>query len=205
MLLACDVNRFWNHFKLGFWAGDSIAEINLTVQVRNHEGNVLYSKDVVAKGSEPNIQVAAGHNAKPALEQGLSKAIEDLFQDPAFIPSVLKASQDHSIPAQPVLTAAQLIRDPKVRELCAVLRSTDADELIHTLKLLRKPECSDAVPATLPLLRNEHPNVVRDACRTLAVIANKDVIPSIEPLLKDKRSDVRKDAQDAIAKLGAKP
>ena len=205
VLVSCDVNQFWNHFKMGFFAGDSIAEINLAVQVRNHEGNVFYSKEMAAQGLEPNIQIAAGHNAKAALEQGLSKAIEDLFQDPAFIPSLLKASKDHSIPSQPVLTAAQLIKDPKVREICAVLRSTDPEEIIHALKLLRKPECSDAVPAILPLLRHPHPNVVRDACRTLAVIANKDAIPSIEPLLKDKRSDVRKDAQAAIDKLRTKP
>jgi uncharacterized lipoprotein YajG len=92
VLVSCDLIEFWNHFKQGFWAGDSVAEINLTVQVKNHDGSVLFSKNVVAEGLEPNIQVAAGHNAKPALEQGLAKAIENLFQDPAFLPSLFKAA-----------------------------------------------------------------------------------------------------------------
>ncbi|HEY3864331.1 MAG TPA: YajG family lipoprotein [Verrucomicrobiae bacterium] len=91
-LVTCDVNEFWNRFKTGFWSGDSIASINLTVQVKNREGKVLFSKNVVAEGLEPNIQVAAGHNAQPALEQGLSKAIENLFQEPDFIPSLFKAA-----------------------------------------------------------------------------------------------------------------
>jgi hypothetical protein len=91
-LVSCDLIEFWNHFKQGFWAGDSIAEINMTIQVKNHDGAVVFSKNVVAEGLEPNIQVAAGHNAKPALEQGLSKAVENLLQDPAFIPSLFKAA-----------------------------------------------------------------------------------------------------------------
>jgi HEAT repeat protein len=83
------------------------------------------------------------------------------------------------------------------------LESGDPRDVIRTLKVLRSPEYSAAVPALLPLLQNENANVVRDACRTLAVIANKDVIPSIEPLLNDKRSAVRKDAQDAVNNLRA--
>jgi uncharacterized lipoprotein YajG len=92
VVVTCDLNQFWNHFKLGFWAGDSIAEINLTVSVKNHDGSVLFTKNVAAEGLEPNIQVAAGHNAKPALEQALAKAIENLFQDPAFLPALFKAA-----------------------------------------------------------------------------------------------------------------
>jgi hypothetical protein len=46
--------------------------------------------------------------------------------------------------------------------------------------------------------------VVRDACRTLAVLGNKDVIPLIEPLLNSPDSKVKKDAQDAITTLRSK-
>ena len=47
-------------------------------------------------------------------------------------------------------------------------------------------------------------HVIRDACRTLTVLANKDVIPSIEPLLTHPDKAVQKDAQDAIYALRAK-
>jgi len=92
VLVTCDLNKFWNHFKVGFWAGDSIAEFNFTITVKNHDGAVIYTKVEAADGLEPSVQVAAGHNAQPALEQALSKGIDDLFQDPAFIASLYKAA-----------------------------------------------------------------------------------------------------------------
>jgi HEAT repeat protein len=66
-------------------------------------------------------------------------------------------------------------------------------------------DAPEAVPSILPCLTSSNPNVIRDACRTLAVLGNKDVIASIEPLLKHSRADVRKDAQDAIDLLQARP
>jgi len=45
---------------------------------------------------------------------------------------------------------------------------------------------------------------MRGACRTLAVLGNKDLIPSIEPLLKDPDPAVQKDAQNAISELQSK-
>jgi HEAT repeat protein len=86
----------------------------------------------------------------------------------------------------------------------AELVKSDPGSVIRMLKLLRHPEYSAMVPAILPFLHHDSGNVIRDTCRTLAVIGNKDVIPNIQPLLQDKREDVRKDAQDAIAILKAK-
>ena len=56
----------------------------------------------------------------------------------------------------------------------------------------------------LPLLKHATPNVVRDACRSLAVLGGKDVIPSIEPLLSHPDAKVQKDAKDAIFALKSK-
>jgi uncharacterized lipoprotein len=92
VLVTCDLNKFNNHFKTGFWAGDSLAAIDLGIQVKNHEGGIVFTKDVMAEGLEANVQMAGGHNAKAALEQALAKAIENLFQDPAFLPSLYKAA-----------------------------------------------------------------------------------------------------------------
>jgi len=95
--------------------------------------------------------------------------------------------------------------DPEVERLCESLKAGKPDEVIRTLKLLRNMNAPEAVSKILPCLTHSNANVVRDACRTLAVLGDKDVIPSIEPLLQDSRSDVKKDAQDAIAKLRLKP
>jgi hypothetical protein len=52
-----------------------------------------------------------------------------------------------------------------------------------------------------PLLQDSNANVVRDACRTLAVVGDKSVVPSIEPLLQSPDKKIQKDAQDAIFAL----
>ena len=85
------------------------------------------------------------------------------------------------------------------------LGSCDPKDIIKLLKMVRSPEYVAMVPAILPLLHNNSANVIRDSCRTLAVMADQSVIPAIEPLLKDKRENVRKDAQDALAALRARP
>jgi len=91
-----------------------------------------------------------------------------------------------------------------IRDLCALLKASDLDEVEDGLKALRGLKAPEAVPAILPLLRHRSANIVRDACRTLAVLGNKDTIPSIEPLLKNAEPDVMKDAKDAISKLRSK-
>lgn len=97
----------------------------------------------------------------------------------------------------------------EVKVILGFLRSYDVDEVMDTLKVLRalkEPEAINQkiVADILPLLQDPETHVVRDACRTLAVLGNKDIIPAIQPLLKNSRSDIRTDAQDAIAKLNAK-
>lgn len=89
--VSVDLNKYYNRFKTGFFAGDSIAEIVLNVQVKGRDGSLIFSRNVVAEGLEPNIQVAAGHNAKASLEQALAKGITQLFDDANFVPALLKA------------------------------------------------------------------------------------------------------------------
>jgi len=92
-----------------------------------------------------------------------------------------------------------------IKDLCALLKASDLNEVEDGLKALRGLKAPEAVPSILPLLRHPSANIVRDACRTLAVLGNKDTIPSIEPLLKNAEPDVIKDAKDAISKLRSKP
>ena len=93
-----------------------------------------------------------------------------------------------------------------IKAICALLKSADAEEAIDGLKALRGLRAPQAVPQITPILKEtgRHPNVIRDACRTLAALGNKDVIPQIEPLLNHANAAIRKDAQDAIFVLKAK-
>ena len=92
VVVSVELNKFYNRFILGFWAGDSIANLIMNVQIKAKDGNLVYSKNIVAEGLEPNIQMAVGHNAKASLEQALSKGVSQLFDDAAFVPALLKAA-----------------------------------------------------------------------------------------------------------------
>ena len=94
-----------------------------------------------------------------------------------------------------------------VKAVCTLLKEPSADSNTEGLKALRGLQGSAvarAVPEVLPFLKNANTHVMRDACRTLAVIGNKDIIPQIEPLLTNPDKTVRKDAQDAITALRSK-
>jgi uncharacterized lipoprotein len=92
VVVTGDLSKYYNRFKLGFWAGDSIAELILNIQIRGKDGTILFTKNIIAEGLEPNIQMALGHNAKLSLQDALAKAMEQLFQAPGFIPALFKAA-----------------------------------------------------------------------------------------------------------------
>jgi len=94
--------------------------------------------------------------------------------------------------------------EQNIKDICAMLKASDPEEVIDGLKSLRGLKAPQAVHLIIPLLQSPTPNVVRDACRTLAVLGNKEPIASIEPLLNRKEPAIKKDAQDAIFALKAK-
>jgi HEAT repeat protein len=97
------------------------------------------------------------------------------------------------------------VSETEVKQICGLLKGSQPAEVIDGLKSLRGlKSANSAIPEILPLLKHQHPNVIRDACRTLAVLGNKDLVPSIEPLLNHPNAAVKKDAQDAIFALRAK-
>jgi HEAT repeat protein len=88
-----------------------------------------------------------------------------------------------------------------------LLKEPDANAYTEGLKALRGVQASavaGTVPKVLQFLKNSNTHLMRDACRTLAAIGNKDLIPQIEPLLKNPERAVRLDAQDAINALQSK-
>ena len=95
--------------------------------------------------------------------------------------------------------------DDDIKLVCRQLHAADWGEVQSGVKALRDLHATSAVPELVPLLQHSNSSVVRDTCRTLAVVGDKSVIPAIEPLLKNPKTSVVKDAQDAINILKAKP
>jgi uncharacterized lipoprotein len=91
--IIADLTRFWNDHKTGFFAGDSIADLNMSVLVKNKDGNILYTRQIVTQGVEENIQLMTGDNARLALDKALASGMKLLFEDPAFISALLEVSK----------------------------------------------------------------------------------------------------------------
>src|SRR5205823_1823383 len=90
--------------------------------------------------------------------------------------------------AMPATLAAPDDNERQIRAWRDSLNSKKPGEIVDALKQLREVDAPDAVPDILACLNHPNANVVRDACRTLAVLGDKTVIPSLEPLVNDKRS-----------------
>ncbi len=85
-----------------------------------------------------------------------------------------------------------------------MLDSADKRHVNDALKKLRALNATEAVPQILPCLLDSEPNVVRESCRTLAVLGNKQTIIYLEPLLKEMDGGIQSDARKAIETLRAK-
>jgi HEAT repeat protein len=99
------------------------------------------------------------------------------------------------------------VSEEDVKAICTLLKEPDARANTEGLKALRGvhgPAVAEAVPDVLPFLKSSNSHLMRDACRTLAVIGSKDLIPQIEPLLNNPEHAVRLDAQNAISRLQSK-
>jgi uncharacterized lipoprotein len=89
--ITADVTRFYNDHKMGFFAGDAVADLNMSVTVSSSSGQQRYSRQIIAQGKEANTQLATGNNARIALERALQAGMKMLFDDPAFIAALLAA------------------------------------------------------------------------------------------------------------------
>ena len=76
--------RFYSDFKVGFWSGDAVAEVDMMVAVRGYTRHVngLYKKG--------GVMLASGGNAKEALEAALTDAISKLLNDKAFVDTLVR-------------------------------------------------------------------------------------------------------------------
>ncbi|MDA8255472.1 MAG: YajG family lipoprotein [Betaproteobacteria bacterium] len=90
--IAADLTRFYNDHKMGFFAGDAVADLNMSVIVKSNSGALLFSKQIIAQGMEKNTQLASGNNAKIALERALESGMKTLFDDQAFLSALLASS-----------------------------------------------------------------------------------------------------------------
>ncbi len=91
--VVAELNKFYNDFKVGFWAGDAVAEVTMNILIKNQNGEITYSKIISGNGKEPNIQLASGENAMLALNAALKDALDKMFNDSDFTVTLLKVKK----------------------------------------------------------------------------------------------------------------
>ncbi len=112
------------------------------------------------------------------------------------------------VPVKPAVATTNIISDPEVAKLCEQLEQDNPGKVKDALNKLRdkklKDNASQAIPKILPCLASSQPDVVREACKTLAIIGNQDAISAILPLLTNERPDIIREACRTLADIGNK-
>lgn len=90
--IDADLIRFYNDHKVGFFSGDAVADLNMSVLVKSRSGSMLFSKQIAAQGIEPNTMLMTGENAKLALNRALESGLKILFEDRAFLSALVASS-----------------------------------------------------------------------------------------------------------------
>lgn len=90
--ITADLIRFYNDHKVGFFSGNAVADLNMSVSVKSKDGTLLYAHQVIAQGTEANTQLMSGENARLALDRALVNGMQSLFDDKAFLSALISAS-----------------------------------------------------------------------------------------------------------------
>ncbi|MES2253471.1 MAG: YajG family lipoprotein [Pseudomonadota bacterium] len=79
------INNFYGTFQSHLFSGDALGDVKFHVSVMSPAGASAYDREVDVIGKLEGIQLASGSNAATALSDGMSKALDTLFADPAFV------------------------------------------------------------------------------------------------------------------------
>lgn len=91
--VTCDLTHYYGYYKWGFSSFDAVADLNMTVAVRN-KVDPFFSRQISAQGIEPNNLVASADNMRLALNRALADGAKLLFEDEGFIAALLREPQN---------------------------------------------------------------------------------------------------------------
>lgn len=93
VFVLVDVNKFYNDFKTGFFAGQAAGEVMLNVQVLNAAGKMFYARSYPGEHVVPDVMMMGGTNAKEAVEGALGNAVAKMMGDQYFLQAVIEAGR----------------------------------------------------------------------------------------------------------------
>ena len=89
-IVKVELIRFYNDFKMGFFAGDAVADGLVNIVVTNGKNEVIFTKSYEGGGVYPNIQLALGENAREALIKAMTDIVGKVAQDKDLHSALLK-------------------------------------------------------------------------------------------------------------------
>jgi uncharacterized lipoprotein YajG len=87
--VTVELIRFYNDFKMGFFAGDAVADGLINVVVKNQNGELIFSRSYEGGFIEKNIQLATGSNARIALVGAMADIIGKIANDKSLHKALL--------------------------------------------------------------------------------------------------------------------
>jgi len=91
--LTVDVLQFYNDFKIGFFSGDALADVELSVTVRNPANAIVFTRTYDGSGKEADIMMASGSNARAALIKAFQNCVNSIAGDQT-LHAAIKAAQN---------------------------------------------------------------------------------------------------------------
>jgi uncharacterized lipoprotein YajG len=92
VLVNVEIHDFYNRFQTGFWSGTATSSVRLNVKIKDAQSNLVFSERVAGHGSREKVQMMAGKNAQPALEEALKNAITALFNREDLYQAIKRAN-----------------------------------------------------------------------------------------------------------------
>ena len=92
--------RFYNDFKIGFFAGDAVADGLINISVKDNNGKLIFSRSYEGGFIEGNIQLATGSNARIALVGAMASIVGKIAHDKDLHAALLvkKSSLNRKVP-----------------------------------------------------------------------------------------------------------
>jgi len=79
--MEIEFTRVFARFVVGFWSGTAAAEATANVTVTSRAGAIVFTRSFRGEANNPDILLATGENARIALDQALSRLVEQIVND----------------------------------------------------------------------------------------------------------------------------
>lgn len=91
--ISVELDTFYSDFKMGLFSLDAVAELKFTLVAYAVDGSIIYTKSYQATGTNPNILLAEGAQAKVALDAALREAVQQVAYDRTLHSLLLSAGK----------------------------------------------------------------------------------------------------------------